>query len=206
VINNFHNAAYTRVSYNGGRGGIEARPTPQQLAAANERHFDPTPPQLRQRDLAMRNPAQKFAVNHGNPGILATPRPGNFASPHSVRGVSAFNAPHAAAMAPHTAMARSSNGFVHAPRANVAMPGERTHSPAYTQARAHQSIPQRAAMPRAGNERPPMPVRRPPQTYAAPHPGYAPQQMRAMNRSPQPYPQERTPAPPDRRNDHDHGH
>ena len=117
VVNNYHNATVTRVSYNGGRGGVTARATPAQLAAAKERHFDPTPLQLRQRDLAKTTPAQRFSVNHGRPAVVATPRPGNFASAHAVRNET-VTAPNAKAMAPHAARteARPSDGFVHAPQ------------------------------------------------------------------------------------------
>jgi len=40
VINN---TTVNRVSYNGGNGGISARPTPQQEAVAHERHIPPVP-------------------------------------------------------------------------------------------------------------------------------------------------------------------
>ncbi len=203
VVNNYNNSTVNRVSYNGGRGGIEARPTPQQLAAANERHFDPTPAQLRQRDLAMRNPEQRFSVNHGNPGILATPRPGNFASPHVVRNETAMSAPHAAAMAPHNAAMARPDGFVHAPRANDGMPPERMQSSerGFAPERANMA-PQRGQFERS-QATPQMP-REPNAQYEMPHQNHAPPQMHTMNRAAQPRPP--APAPRDRRDDHDHPH
>jgi hypothetical protein len=75
VVNNF---AVNRVSYNGGAGGISARPTPYELAAAHERHIGATSPQ-RQHEMAAHNDRSQFAsVNHGMPGVAATGRPGEF--------------------------------------------------------------------------------------------------------------------------------
>jgi len=69
---------FTRVSYNGGRGGIDARPTRQDEMAARERHIDPTREQIQHRDYARGNRAQWASVNHGRPAVAATPRPGQF--------------------------------------------------------------------------------------------------------------------------------
>ncbi|MEX7109604.1 hypothetical protein AB2D30_33775, partial [Pseudomonas aeruginosa] len=45
------------VSYNGGRGGIEVRPTPAERAVANEQHFAPTPLQRKQVETASQDPS-----------------------------------------------------------------------------------------------------------------------------------------------------
>ncbi|MHB8754613.1 MAG: YXWGXW repeat-containing protein [Candidatus Acidiferrales bacterium] len=74
VINNH----FTRVSYNGGRGGIDARPTREDDMAARDRHIEPTRQQVQHRDAARSNRAQWASQNHGRPGIAATPRPGQF--------------------------------------------------------------------------------------------------------------------------------
>jgi hypothetical protein len=71
-----------RVSYNG-HGGIEARPTPQEAAAARERHVPPAPVQTQHLQAARGNPQLRASVNHGKPPIAATARPGEF----SGRGV-----------------------------------------------------------------------------------------------------------------------
>lgn len=76
VINN--NTTINRVSYNGGNGGIEARPTPQEEAAARERHVAPVAAQTRQVQEARSNPQLRAAANHGKPPIAATPKPGVF--------------------------------------------------------------------------------------------------------------------------------
>ena len=75
VINN---ANVNRVSYNGGPGGIQARPTSNQLAAERGRHLDATPAQLQHQQLARNDRAQFASVNHGQPAVGATPRPGAF--------------------------------------------------------------------------------------------------------------------------------
>lgn len=67
-----------RVSFNGGNGGIEARPTPQEEAASREQHTPPTPEQDRQHQMASTNKALLASTNHGQPSIAATAKPGEF--------------------------------------------------------------------------------------------------------------------------------
>jgi hypothetical protein len=75
VPNNF---AVNRVSYNGGRGGIDARPGREELAAEHERHMEATSLQ-HQHEMGAHNDRSQFAsVNHGMPGVAATGRPGEF--------------------------------------------------------------------------------------------------------------------------------
>lgn len=68
----------SRVSFNGGRGGINARPTPRQMAAVRQRRSGPIQAQTRQVNLARTNPRQRANVNHGRPSIAATPKSGVF--------------------------------------------------------------------------------------------------------------------------------
>ncbi|MBS0430937.1 MAG: YXWGXW repeat-containing protein [Proteobacteria bacterium] len=119
VINNYNGVApATRVSYNGGRGGLTARPTQAQLAATQERRFDPTAAQVHQRDLAKNDPAQQFKANHGRPSVTATSRPGNFKPAQTIPNGAAAAAPQSPGKTPRTEAATSrSDGFVHAPRA-----------------------------------------------------------------------------------------
>lgn len=76
VINN--NTTVNRVSYNGGNGGITARPTPEEEAAANERHIPPVSAQTQHLNEARSNPELRESANHGKPPIAATSRPGDF--------------------------------------------------------------------------------------------------------------------------------
>jgi Skp family chaperone for outer membrane proteins len=72
-----------RVSYNGGRGGINAHATPEQEAAARERHVAAVAAQTQQANDARNNPELRASVNHGRPAVAATPRAGDF-SAHDV--------------------------------------------------------------------------------------------------------------------------
>jgi len=71
---------YGRTSYNGGRGGIEARATTEELSAEHERHVGPLPEQTRHAEGARGNPLLRASANHGRPPIAATQRPGEFNS------------------------------------------------------------------------------------------------------------------------------
>jgi hypothetical protein len=76
VINN--NTTINRVSYNGGNGGINARATPQQEAAARERHIPPVAAQTQHVQAARSNRELRASVNQGRPPIAATEKPGDF--------------------------------------------------------------------------------------------------------------------------------
>jgi hypothetical protein len=73
VINN---TTVNRVSYNGGSGGISARPRPEEEAAARERHIPPVAVQTQHVQAARANPQLRASVNQGKPPIAATPKPG----------------------------------------------------------------------------------------------------------------------------------
>ncbi|HKD63633.1 MAG TPA: hypothetical protein VKB40_06320 [Candidatus Acidoferrales bacterium] len=75
-----------RVSYNGGRGGIEARPTREEEAAEHERHIGPDQNQIRHQEAARSNREFKNSVNHGKPPVTATPRPGEFSGHEAAPG------------------------------------------------------------------------------------------------------------------------
>jgi hypothetical protein len=61
VNNNVH------VSFNGGRGGIQVRPRPAELAALREPHAPPMAAQVQKEHAASVDRAQFAAVNHGHP-------------------------------------------------------------------------------------------------------------------------------------------
>jgi len=73
-----NNVTVNRVSYNGGNGGVEARPTPAEEAAARERHLPPVAAQTQHIEAARNNPQLRASANKGKPPIAATPRPGTF--------------------------------------------------------------------------------------------------------------------------------
>jgi hypothetical protein len=74
VVNNNVN----RVSYNGGNGGIESHATPEEEAAAREKHSGPTSVQTHQEHAALTDPRLRASENQGKPPIAATPRAGAF--------------------------------------------------------------------------------------------------------------------------------
>lgn len=67
-----------RISYNGGRDGINARPTREQMAAERGRRFGPVGAQMRQEQFARSDRTQRASFNHGRPEVAATPRAGEF--------------------------------------------------------------------------------------------------------------------------------
>ena len=75
---NVHVTTVNRVSYNGGPGGIQARPRPQDEIAARDRHLAPVAVQTQHRQEARSNPELRAASNHGRPPIAATERPNDF--------------------------------------------------------------------------------------------------------------------------------
>jgi hypothetical protein len=67
-----------RVSYNGGEGGLRARPTEKQQAFAHEKHVGPTTLQIAHVKMAGQDPSLRESNNKGLPPIAATSRPDNF--------------------------------------------------------------------------------------------------------------------------------
>ncbi len=65
----------TRVSYNGGPGGLQRRPLPAELAAQRETHIAPLPAQVAERQAASQNRQQFFGTNHGAPQLLYAAHP-----------------------------------------------------------------------------------------------------------------------------------
>jgi hypothetical protein len=61
---------HSTLAFNG-PGGINARPSPQQMQAMHEQHFQPTPNQMSHQNFAAQDHAQFASVNHGRPGVPA---------------------------------------------------------------------------------------------------------------------------------------
>jgi hypothetical protein len=114
---NINHGAVNRVSYNGGNGGINARPTPEEEAAAHERHVAPAAVQTQHEQAARANPQQRASVNMGKPPIAATPRPGDFNDRGAV--------PAKEAGAPYTPPNRGGNQG--RPENNAARPSTAVH-------------------------------------------------------------------------------
>jgi hypothetical protein len=80
IIHNTYNTTVTNItvnhiSYNGGAGGVEARPTPQEESYANERHVGPVAAQIQDVQAARGNPQLRATANHGVPPVAATANP-----------------------------------------------------------------------------------------------------------------------------------
>lgn len=65
-----------RVSFNGGSRGTTARPSEQQEALTNERHVEATAEQRKHFELVAMDRALYSRLNHGEPGVAATPHAG----------------------------------------------------------------------------------------------------------------------------------
>ncbi|MGA8740252.1 MAG: YXWGXW repeat-containing protein [Terracidiphilus sp.] len=65
----------SRVSFNGGNGGIEARATSEQEAAGRQRHVTPVALQIEHEQIARVSPEYRSSVNHGKPPVAAVIRP-----------------------------------------------------------------------------------------------------------------------------------
>ena len=72
------NRTVNRVSFNGGNGGINARPTREQENFSRQSHLAPVADQNQHRQLARRDREQRASVNHGRPAIAASARPADF--------------------------------------------------------------------------------------------------------------------------------
>ncbi|HEV8258989.1 MAG TPA: YXWGXW repeat-containing protein [Casimicrobiaceae bacterium] len=72
------NTNTSRVSFNGGTGGIVATPTAAERLAAHDRHQSWTQAQVRHERAASTDRAQLASVNRGVPSVTATSRPGAF--------------------------------------------------------------------------------------------------------------------------------
>ena len=181
VVNNVN---VTRVSFNGGAGGVVARPTRAELSAEHERRVGLTPVQRQQEQQAHGNSALRAAVNGGRPAIAATPRAGEFSGRGVVaaRGAEHGAAPLAARGAEHTGGASHANEGRASPEANSPRfdrPAAAQHAPPET----HAGVPM--------EQRPSAHVPRPePQSQGRP----APQQYQARAEA-HPAPQYQGPRP-----------
>ncbi|MFI4869402.1 MAG: YXWGXW repeat-containing protein [Steroidobacterales bacterium] len=100
------------VSFNGGNGGIQARPGPEELAAEHDHHVTPLSAQLHHEEGARGNPELRASYNHGRPPIGATAHAGVFSGQGvvpvhgagaSVPHPTGVSPPHPANVTPHPA-------------------------------------------------------------------------------------------------------
>lgn len=107
VVNNYN---VTRVSYNGGNGGVNGRATAAEEAAARERHVGEVQGQRQQEEAARANRELRASANHGKPPVAATPRAGSFNGGVAAREGGNYNPPNRGA---------NNNGANNAERNNI---------------------------------------------------------------------------------------
>ena len=133
IIHNVYNERVehnyvNHVSYNGGEGGINARPTAQQESFARERHIGPVAAQTQHINAARGNPELRASANHGKPPVAATPRPGEFRQGvvQARQAGGEYHPPANRAAAAHPGNAGREGGGMHANHPNELPPIERT--------------------------------------------------------------------------------
>jgi len=99
------NATINRASFNGGAGGVTARPTTEELQAAKEARVQPTKQQINQARAAGMRSEQFVSTNRGKPAVAATEHAGEFKG----KGVIPAKAAGKAALAAPTAPAPARN-------------------------------------------------------------------------------------------------
>jgi hypothetical protein len=100
----------TTTSFNGGTGGVVARPTTREESAAHEPHTAPLAEQTQHENLASQNRQNFASENQGRPAVAATAKAGDFSSRSAVSSRAAGGEYHAPAMSPKEARVGSTPG------------------------------------------------------------------------------------------------
>ncbi len=142
----------SHVAFNGGEGGLAARPTPEEERFSREPHQPALAAQTEHEHAASQNRALFASANHGRPAVAATAKPGEFSGHGVVAAKAAGAAYHAPAMSPKEARASvpaetraaSPNGskaaarpFVPPNKSNTARTGEENRSANEARPAAH---------------------------------------------------------------------
>jgi hypothetical protein len=133
-----NNTTVSRVSYNGGPGGLQVRPNQSEREVMNDRHIEATSVQLSHQTAASQNRALLAAENHGRPMIAATPQAGAFDHPGIVPA--RVNANRANAGQPHAL------STVEGSAPGAKQPQARPHREASTNGKPQESYPNVARM------------------------------------------------------------
>jgi hypothetical protein len=179
----------SHVAFNGGEGGVRARPNREEESYAREPHRGALAEQNRHEHAASQNRALFASANHGRPAIAATARPGEFHG-HNVVAARSAGAPYRAPQVSPREARASGNGRpaannMHAAANRPSAPPSRNNSfrPANTP-RAENSRPQNYSRPQ------PMQAR----AQSQPHSQPAPARMQSQPHS-QPEQRGGNPAP-----------
>ena len=181
IVNNTNN----HTSFNGGPGGVSARPSAQEEAAVRERHVQATAEQTSHVQHAMQDRNQFASVNHGRPVTAAMNKPGGtpynnshaISAAHSATGIPAqqhqspvnHNTPqqHPQASANHSAPQQHPDAS-----ANHSVPQQ------HQQASANHPVPQQHSQP-ANNHLVPQQHQQAYNNHPQPSQQHAPQQQHA---------------------------
>jgi len=125
---------HSTVAFNGGHGGVDARPTSQEQAAMHENHVQPTAAQTSHQNFAAQNKSQFASNNGGHPAVMAARTPEAFhANPTGAprTAAPAGNNSHAApANQMHAAAPAANNRPATAPQSRPATPPQSRPAPA----------------------------------------------------------------------------
>ena len=181
----------TRVSFNGGRGGVRAQPRGNELVAARDQHVPASSQQTQHAQAAAGNHALLSSVNRGRPPVAASSHPGDF-SAGTARARGATRTPDEAT--PRTAAApatqRQPRAAAPQERSNAAAPQverqqQRAVAPAEQQQPRQQheraarpAEQQRQAAPQQQRQAQPQAAPRPERAAAPAHQEARPQQQR----------------------------
>ena len=149
----------SRVSFNGGPGGLRFAPAQAEIAAAQTRHAPQTRDQREQVRMASAQPQLRASVNRGSPSIAATSRPGAFRGAGVVpanKASATYRSPQKQQTRPQQQQAR--------PQPQQARPQQQQARPQQQQARPQQQ----QARPQPQQARPQQQQARPQQQRAGP--------------------------------------
>ena len=139
VVNNYYNnPSFPQVSYNGGRGGIQARPSASQQAVSRERHVSMTATQTQHVQTAAGDRNLYASVNKGRPQQAAVAQP--FSSSRKPANYAPVSSQDRQAAQSHV-VAHQTTG-VQAPQQHVSQPQQHVQQP-----QQHAQQPQQHAQP-----------------------------------------------------------
>ena len=145
-VNTFHNVYNTRVQesnsrvgYNGGNGGINARASSEEETAARGRHVGPVASQAQHEWASHSNSQQKFSANHGAPPTTATARANTAVHPNEL--------PPVRGMAPNTGNVRQDQRYQQQQDKVIAQQTQERQKLQQQQDREHQQLSREKAPP-----------------------------------------------------------
>ena len=138
------NITVNHVSYNGGNGGLTARPSAQEQAAARDKHVPPTSNQASHVQTASGNRQLYESQNHGKPAIAATAKPAEF-SGHNVVAAKAAAPSYKPATARSVSKTPENNASARPNTAHTSSPNTAKPAPRPSQPKTEQQVePKRA--------------------------------------------------------------